>query len=128
MRYILTLPGNPVTKKNSSRIMRNARTGAAFIAPSANYTRYENACLWYLRLCDGLPDKPINTPVNLKCIYYMESRRRVDLCNLLESTCDILTAAGILEDDNAQIVAGHDGSRVLYDKERPRVEVEIRGL
>lgn len=26
---------------------------------------------------------------------------------------------------NSRIVAGHDGSRVLYDKENPRVEITI---
>jgi hypothetical protein len=32
---------------------------------------------------------------------------------------------GIIEDDNSQIVAGHDGSRVRYDKNNPRTEIEI---
>jgi hypothetical protein len=27
--------------------------------------------------------------------------------------------------DNRDIVASHDGSRVYYDKQRPRVEIEI---
>lgn len=67
----------------------------------------------------------IDSPINLKCLYYMETRRRVDLCNLLEATCDILVKAGVLADDNSNIVVSHDGSRVLYDKENPRVEVEI---
>lgn len=52
----------------------------------------------------------------------------MDLVNLLESTCDILVDAGILEDDNSNIVAGHDGSRVLYDKNNPRVEILITKL
>lgn len=38
---------------------------------------------------------------------------------------DILVDAGILADDNARIVTGHDGSRVLYDKGNPRVEIVI---
>lgn len=55
----------------------------------------------------------------------MPTKRRVDLVNLLEATCDILVHYGVLADDNSSIVAGHDGSRVLHDKERPRVEVTI---
>jgi Holliday junction resolvase RusA-like endonuclease len=66
--------------------------------------------------------------VNIKCLYYMGTRRKVDLVNLLEATCDILTDAGVIADDNSRIVAGHDGSRVLYDKDRPRVEIEIDWL
>ena len=55
----------------------------------------------------------------------MATRRKVDLVNLLEATCDILVHTGVLEDDNSRIVTGHDGSEVRYDKENPRVEIEI---
>ena len=55
----------------------------------------------------------------------MATRRRVDLTNLLEAIDDTLVHWGILEDDHSGIVVSHDGSRVLYDKDRPRVEVEI---
>lgn len=55
----------------------------------------------------------------------MPSRRRVDLTNLLESADDALVAAGVLADDNSQIIVSHDGSRVLYDKDSPRTEVTI---
>lgn len=36
--------------------------------------------------------------------------------------------AGVIKDDNRNIVASHDGSLVLYDKERPRIEIEIKPL
>ena len=55
----------------------------------------------------------------------MPTRRRVDLTNLLEATDDILVRAGVLSDDCAAVVAGHDGSRVLLDRKRPRVEITI---
>lgn len=61
----------------------------------------------------------------MKCLYYMPTRHRVDLVNLLEATCDILVAAGIIEDDNSKVIAGHDGSRVKYDKNNPRVEITL---
>ena len=38
---------------------------------------------------------------------------------------DILVQAGVLADDNRDIVVGHDGSRVFWDKENPRVEITI---
>ena len=127
MDYKLTMPGEPRTKKNSQRILKNHKTGASFVAPSGNYIQYRNNCLWYLRKCIGVPD-PITYKVNVCCTYYMPTRRRVDLLNLLEATMDILVDAGILEDDNSNIVGGHDGSRVLYDKENPRVEIYIYPL
>lgn len=33
--------------------------------------------------------------------------------------------ARILADDNAKIVVGHDGSRVVYKADKPRAEIEI---
>lgn len=41
------------------------------------------------------------------------------------TTDDLLVRAGVLADDNSQIVAAHDGSRVRLDRENPRVEIEI---
>lgn len=63
--------------------------------------------------------------MTLRCIYYMPTRRKVDLCNLLAATCDILVKHGILEDDNSSVIPSHDGSRVEYDKEHPRTEITI---
>lgn len=38
---------------------------------------------------------------------------------------DVMVKAGLLDDDNFNIIASHDGSRVLYDKSNPRTEVYI---
>lgn len=57
-----------------------------------------------------------------------EYKRKVDLANLIEATCDILVKAGVLADDNSHIVAAHDGSRVDYDKKNPRVEIWIEEM
>ena len=58
----------------------------------------------------------------------MKTRHAVDLTNLLEAVDDVLVKYGVLEDDNSRIIVSHDGSRVLYDKQRPRTEVTIRFL
>lgn len=118
----IIIPGNPTTKKNSSRIVK---CGAYHkVLPSKQYVEYEKHCKRYLpRL-----EKPISNSINLKCVYYMQTRRKVDLCNLLNATCDMLVTHRILEDDNCNIVVSHDGSRVFYDKNNPRVEIEIEEL
>lgn len=118
----LALYGPPRSKKNSQQIMRNRRTGRAFIAPSAAYKSYERDCL---RQISGVYRAGLTGPVNLKAVYYMPTRRRVDLVNLLEATNDVLVTAGVLADDNSGVVASHDGSRVRYDKQNPRVEITI---
>ena len=120
MKFCYTIHGAPITKKNSQQILVNPKTKRPFIAPSKQYKAYEAMAIKEL----GKPKRPpIDTPVNMQCVYYMPTRRKADLCNLIEATCDIFTKAGILEDDNSGIVKAHDGSRVLYDKENPRVEV-----
>lgn len=119
----LTLYGDPRTKKNSARILRT-RSGAPFVAPSKAYGDYETDCLRQIKK----PRSPISARVNVRCVYYMKTARRVDLANLIEATTDILVKAHVLEDDNSKIVAAHDGSRVEYDKENPRAEITITAL
>ena len=63
--------------------------------------------------------------LHFRCLFYMKTRRKVDLTNLLEAADDVLVKYHVLADDNSQIVAGHDGSRVLYDKSNPRIEIDI---
>lgn len=115
----ITIPLTPVTKKNSQRIV--FVKGRPMVIPSAKYKEYEKACALYVhkRIV------PIDVPVNVRCVYYMPTRRRVDLVNLQECTLDILVKYGVLADDNSNIVVAMDGSRVLYDKENPRTEITI---
>lgn len=113
----------PITKKNSQNIYTNQKTGRRFIAPSKAYQHYEKTAGWFIQ--GDLRRLNIDSPINVKCLYYMPTKRRVDLTNLLEATDDILVKYGVLADDHSGIIASHDGSRVLYDKEHPRTEVTI---
>lgn len=119
----ITIPMPPVTKKNSMRIVHSSKTGKPFIMPSQKYMDYEAEAVWY---CIGAGVRcPIEEPVEVKCLFYMPTRRRVDLTNLLESIDDVLVKSGVLKDDHSGIIVSHDGSRVLYDKQNPRTEVYI---
>nr|DAX89300.1 MAG TPA: Endodeoxyribonuclease RusA [Caudoviricetes sp.] len=117
----IILYGRPITKKNSSRIVKCGNYTK--ILPSKQYSQYEKDCI---RQIQGSKKKNICIPVNMQCIYYMPTKHRVDLVNLLEATCDILVKANVLQDDNVNIIKSHDGSRVLYDKDNPRVEINIQ--
>lgn len=119
----LIIPGRPITKKNSQRILKNWKTGRRFIAPSEQFELYQENSLWQLK--GQHIEIPITIPVQVKCLYYMPTIGKVDLTNLMEATHDILVKAEILEDDNSKIIVSVDGSRVLYDKKNPRVEIEI---
>ena len=115
----IVIPLNPVTKKNHGQIvMINNRP---IMLPSKPYKEYEAKCKQYMPNID----EPINYPINIKCIYYMETRRKCDITNLLQATCDILVKYKVLEDDNYSIVSSVDGTQVFYDKENPRTEIYI---
>ena len=91
------------------------------IIQSKRYRDYEKECGWFIQ---GKSEK-INEPVTVKCLFYMPTKRRVDLTNLLNAILDILVKYEVIADDNSNIVYSVDGSRVLYDKENPRTEVTI---
>lgn len=119
--YEAMIPLNPKTKKNNQRIITNRKTGKPFIIQSEEYKLYEQDAGWFLKK----PEKPIDYPVNIQCTFYRVSARRTDLTNLLEAIDDILVKYKVIEDDCFTILAGHDGSRVLVDKEHPRTEIRI---
>lgn len=107
----------PTTKKNHSRIV--TRGNRPMVIPSKQYQEYEKAAGWFLRPLG------IDYPVNVKAVYYMPTRRRVDLINLHSALHDVLVKHGVVVDDNCRIIVSTDGSRVEYDKDNPRTEVEI---
>ena len=116
MHFIINVA--PRTKKNSQQIIKvNKRM---VIIPSKAYRDYEKACAEYMPQIET-----ITTPVNVRAIYYMKTRQRVDLCNLHEALCDVLVHYKIVEDDNSKIIFSMDGSYVDYDKKNPRTEIYI---
>ena len=119
IRFTVKLP--PISKKNSIQIFRPNGMNRPIIAPSKQYKEYEKSAMWFMPKLQH----PINYPVNIKCIFYMPTRRKCDLTNMLEAIDDVMVKARLIEDDNFSIVVGHDGSRILYDKENPRTEVII---
>ena len=113
----------PATKKNSQRIFtKKTLTGklVPFIVPSERFMDYQTKCMIYIP-----PIKTISRPINIKAIYYMPTKRRVDITNLHSALHDVLVHYKVIEDDNCKIVVSTDGSRVSYSKESPRTEVEI---
>lgn len=116
----IVIPIEPRTKKNHQNIIKNRRTGAFMVVQSSQYSKYEKECLGYIK-----SEEKIDYPVEVRCKFYMGTKRKCDLTNLLQAIDDILVKAGVLADDNYTIIESHDGSRVFYDKEKPRTEIEI---
>jgi len=128
MELRFTVYGAPRTKKNSQQLIHIPIPGKnksrTIPIPSADYKKYSEDFMWQI---PSFLKKKIDRPVNVKCIYYMPTRRRIDISNLHSALHDILVLSGVLADDNRDIIAGTDGSRVYYDKLNPRVEITISG-
>jgi len=120
IKYTIKIP--PVTKKNHQQILINKTTGRPFVMPSKQYKQYEKEAMWFLK---PRPPRPIECRVNIKCLFYLPTRKRTDLTNLLEAVDDLLVHAGIIADDHYGIVEAHDGSRCHWDKDNPRTEITI---
>lgn len=122
IKFTVKLP--PISKKNSQQIFINQNTGKPFIMPSAKFKIYERDAMYFI----PRQAQPIDYPVNVKCLFYVPTRRKCDLTNMLEAIDDIMVKRGLLADDNYTVIEAHDGSRVLYDKDNARTEVIITAI
>jgi Holliday junction resolvase RusA-like endonuclease len=117
----LTLRGDPRTKKNSQRIASNGK-----LLQSEPFLQWQNDVGW--QIPGQYRNARISVPVNVNAAFFMQTRHKVDLGNLLAAVCDMLVHYGVIADDNRDIVASMDGSRVYWDKAAPRVEIEITAI
>ena len=119
---IIKLPLLCRSKKNSQRIVYNKNTKRPMIIQSEIYKNFERECGYFLK---KYQKNIITYPVNLKCLFYVSDKRKRDLTNLENAIADILVKYKILEDDNYNIIAGWDGSRIIYEKGRNETIIEI---
>ena len=56
----------------------------------------------------------------------MPDKRKRDLVNLLNAIQDVLVKYNVIADDNYNIVASVDGSRIVYEKDREETIIEIK--
>ena len=98
LHYVIK--GDPRTKKNSPQILYRGvecplchKGQTPFVAPSKAYKEYEQRALWQLT---PKPSAPIQRPVTVRCLFYMKTKRAVDLNNLLEAACDILVGCWLM--------------------------------
>lgn len=117
-----TLPVRPATKKNSGQIVMRGKYPV--LLPSKQYLAFEKECLPYLNHVKANAGV-INYPVNIECQFFTQTKRRIDLSNLLNAIDDAMVKSGLIVDDCRDIIAAHDGSRVFHDKYNPRIEVKI---
>lgn len=109
------------SKKNSQQIIPNLRTGKSMLIQSKLYYQFERDCGYFLKKYA----RHIDYPINLKVTFFVPDRRKRDLTNLENAIADIMIKYGVIEDDNYNIIAGWDGSRIIYEKGKEETIIEI---
>lgn len=121
LKFVLAF--KPVTKKNHSCNIVT-KTGRIAVIPSKAYREFEKKVIEQVETLFGNLE-PIDYPINLCAIFYKDRKCKSDLVGYEQALCDALVKAGLLVDDNTNIVKSMDGSRVEYDKENPRIDIVI---
>lgn len=140
----LVLFGAPVTKKNHGVAvpMRSKRTGKTFhrLLPSEEFRAWEAEVLTHApvlksQLRSAGLELPIDAPVAVKATWYRRANVG-DFMGYAQALGDVLQAPrcdehgkttrkglGIIEDDKQ--IQHWDGSRMLKDAKKPRIEIEL---
>lgn len=127
LKYVIK--GDPRTKKNHQTIAGSGSKCPVCHKPQKQWIRqgeahddYTERAGWQLR---PRPMRPIDFPINVRCLFFLAADRIVDDLNLLACVDDLLVENKIIADDNRRIVQGHDGTRSFIDRENPRTEIYI---
>lgn len=118
-----TIPVKPRTKKNSSSFV-TLKNGRTILLPSKYYREFEKEVVSFIENEFGNLE-PIDKPINLCCVFYKDKNYKSDLVGYLQAIQDALVKAKFLLDDNSNIVASTDGSKIKLDRTNPRIEVKI---
>ena len=150
-----TVPGNMIIKKNSqttSYIQKNKQGKLAIrqsqdgrFAPVTYYTdaykEWAKRCVQILmtlktNLTAQGVQLPLTDKMNLKCLFYYDTNRKIDLSAMFEGINDCLAGNErwlnfdkkfyqIIEDDSVRFIGSFDGTRFIYEKVNPRTVVTL---
>ena len=115
------IPGAPRTKKTHNRVVQAGRFTK--VLPSIQFVEWNESAqihlIWVRR--DHFP-RPLDVPVNVRALFYRD-RDVGDAAGYYQALGDALQEARIIRND--VLIKQWDGSRLLVDKKRPRIEVEL---
>lgn len=94
------IPLRPVPKNNSRPILRSKTSGKPFLGKSKKLSDYEAEALLILRAAKNSKNrKTLSGVLKMSVSFEFTDSCRADADNLLKTTCDLLQAAGIVEND-----------------------------
>ena len=119
-KWQYTIPLETPSKKNSR--VTNRSTGRSF--PNKRYMDWHKAALKILE-SQGIPQEPIKDKVYVVGFFTRGDRRRRDNNNSGASILDLFVDAGILADDNDEIVCDERWRKKGIKKGEPKAEIRI---
>lgn len=120
--FSFKVEGETPAKKNSRIVLRNGRN-----IPSKRYQDWHNSAVEQIKLLHIVPDNPIDYPVLIHLSFVHGDLRRRDSDNGCSSVMDLLVDAGVLADDNWQIVRDI-GINNTYKKNDAYCEITIQEI
>lgn len=122
LTFVLT--GAPRTKKNSGRIVRAGKFPR--LLPSATFCEWNALVQPQLMLLRSMTHGlPFRGPVNVKALFLRDADRG-DACGFYQALADALEEGGVVENDRQ--VRQWDGTRLLVDRQNPRVIVTVEAI
>lgn len=124
--FEVTVPGRPIVKKNTQKVVRAPGRRFPVKVDSERYRTWKLDAAAAIRAAvaqrPGL--RQIRCQVRLEVIFYFASAQsEPDLSNLYEGIQDVLVSEGVLHDD--RLIYSHDGSTKVIGDPRPRAVVRI---
>jgi Holliday junction resolvase RusA-like endonuclease len=116
----IPLPSKAVTRFKAL-FGKSWKYAQVLIVPGKTYKKWEAAARDQLMAILPPGRKLLTCPLHVKAIFYYKGPRP-DLQGAMESLADCLE--GYIYEDDKQIESW-DGSRIVHDKNDPRVEIEI---
>ena len=112
------------SQKNGKQISFNKTTGRRFIRSNDRVVVWKEKAITELRV-QFKGYRITGYPIALNIVFYYGTHRRKDLDNSAAGVMDALVAAGVIEDDSVQFISCLTLQFGGYDKENPRVEIDI---
>lgn len=116
----LVLHGPPRTKKNHGRIV--PRGEHHIMLPSKAWEVWSKLAPKLKESLQKAGHAPIARPVNCRALFYRDADRG-DAVGFYQGLADLLEHGGAVSDD--KWIVSWDGSRLLKDSARPRVELVL---
>lgn len=113
----------PRTKKTGNQA--TVQNGRMRVFPNKLYQAFEKECIKQIREqnVDSCEELWGDASLHVCVKFYNTTHHKRDLNNLQQAIADTLQKAGVIKNDC--LIESWDGSRKMYDKDKPRLEIVI---